>query len=68
MNGPDIFIVILESGDGYGHGSSEYVAWFFSENEANTDADKRNSELKTSFKRYVVERVRAGGKDDSADE
>ena len=38
MSGPDIYFVICTHGDGYGHNSCEYFAWYFDEEEANAAA------------------------------
>jgi hypothetical protein len=57
MSGPDVFVVIRTSGDGYGHNSYEHVAWFFDEQEADASAKSHGEKFGTW---HSVERVSAG--------
>lgn len=56
MNGPKIYVVIKGHGDGYGHNSYDYVAWYFDKNEARKHAEQKRGD----FEWFDVEEVPAG--------
>ena len=43
MSGPEIYVVIRCTGDGYGHGDKSCVSWFFSQADASADAKTRGT-------------------------
>lgn len=60
MNGPPIYIILKTRGDGYGHNSQEFIAWYFDKEEAEQRRAALKADAPSEFTWYEVEEVPAG--------